>query len=221
MGFFRKKASKRPAGITLSVPLDRVVATSQPIEPSVDAFTAAEAVELSGRDISQYGDDARRFLLLSNSVRRDGRASEWEVHVLYPKLEAEGIWRVTGESGGVPAMLHGRLAPTLEPGTTEYLLAQVSPQIALDQKAGWDDRVSMIAPLPMNLVDSPLVVAAMEQLYPELFLTGPIRLKGRRLPTGEAVWEHKGVEMMHVTFSPPTNGQAIRATVVPRASYYY
>jgi hypothetical protein len=63
-------------------------------------------------------------------------------------------------------------------------------------------------------------VAAIERVYPSLFMSGPVRLKARRLPTGATVWENKGVELIHLPFAVPSDPAiAPVAALVARETY--
>ena len=182
-------------------PLRFAIVETVPLDGSRRAFTAMEAAQLVLPRIRPWGEDGRLYLILTNELLRDGTSFEWEFHVLFPTLRSEGIWRVRPSEDALQSVISVKIAPVPEPGTTEYLMAQISPQFVTDQENAWNDRLTLIVPLPTNFIDSPAVAVALERQYPYLFASGPIRLKARRMPTGTAVWETKGVDLLHVAFT--------------------
>lgn len=201
MGFFRKRAIETVAALDTTSPLEAVVAHVEPLADEARQFSAGDLFPLVAKAASTYGSDARIYLIIANDVGRNGRASAWEFHVLFPTLKAEGLWMSELSEDGTRSVLSSRLSPVPAPGTTEYLMAQISPQMSAQVSDAWNLRVEMIAPLPATFVDTPEVVAAIERLQPNVFATGPIRLKARTLPQGESVWEWKGSDLVHVPFA--------------------
>ena len=221
MALFRRKKTEAAVATPFAGPLSSVVTHLTALDLNTPAFTATEAANLVRNEVNRWGSDFRIYLILSNEVRRDGTASEWEFHVLFPTLRAEGKWYLKpSDTDETKLELSSKMAPVPEPGTTEYLMAQVSPQIARDQQLAWDDRLTLIAALPDSFVDSPAAVAAIERVQPQIFLSGPIRLKARRLPTGNTVWENRGVDLIHMPFRlDQESASETAAFIVNRQTY--
>lgn len=207
MGLFRKKSTERAPEIDITTRLSSVVTAFDVVAEKRRAFTAAELAPLVVRAARKWGDDARVYLIISDTVRSDGYGDDWQFHVLFPTLRAEGLWKLGSSGDGASSILSSRLAPLPEPGTTEYLMAQISPQLERDQQQAWDLRLNLIVPLPDRFVDSPSVADALQRNEPTAFAFGPIRLKARSLPTGEAVWEWAGNEVLHVPFAVPDDAE--------------
>jgi hypothetical protein len=215
--FRRKKPAVENYSPDLSKPLPSVVAGTFALQQKRRLFTAAEADAVVRPHTLQWGPDSRVFLLLSDDVRRDGRSTNWEFHVLFPTLRAEGIWALRLSDDRRVSELSYRIAPVPEPGSTEFLMAQISPQIINDQETAWQQRLSLLDPLPEVFVDSPSAVSAISVVKSNMFASGPIRLKARRLPTGDHVWETKGVDLVHVPFVvTPGSTTGPVATVISR-----
>lgn len=210
MGFFRK-ATIQKEKIDTSKPLATAVRDVVEVAGNGRALTAKEAADFAFASIRSYGKDARLFLILADEVRRDGTSFEWQFHVLFPLLHCDGIFRVTRTDDHQRSVISYTVTPVPEPGSTEYFLAQVSPQIAADQATAWQDRLALIVPLPERFTDTAVVTAALDSLQTHLFASGPIRLKARRLPTGLTVWETKGVDLIHVPFSDSSEPTAMIA----------
>lgn len=208
MGLFRKKLAEVSPEIDITTPLSSVIAAVEVVADGRRAFAAAELAPLVVRSARRLGDDARVYLIIGDRVRPDGSADDWQFHVLFPTLRAEGTWKLGPSEDGASTILSSRVAPFPEPGTTEYLMAQISPQLKRDQHQAWDLRLTLIAPLPDQFVDSPSVVDALVRNEPTAFASGPIRLKARTLPFGEAVWEWAGKEVLHVPFALPDDAEA-------------
>ena len=207
MGLFRKKSAVGTLEIDITTMLASVVTSIDIVAEQRRAFTAAELAPWVVRSAQKWGADARIYLIISDSVASDGSADDWQFYALFPTLRAEGTWKLGASEDGASAILSSQISPFPEPGTTEYLMAQISPQLVRDQQQAWDLRLSLIAPLPHPFVDSPSVVAALQRHEPTAFAFGPTRLKARSLPTGEAVWEWVGKEMLHVPFTRPDDAQ--------------
>ncbi len=202
MGLFRKKIVEITAAtIDTSTTLGSVVTSSEIVAEEARSFTAAELQPFVTKAVRTYGTDGRQYLILGDNVGRDGRAPEWEFHVLFPTLKAEGIWRLERSDDGLSSVLVGRLSPVPTPGTTEYLMAQLSPQLQVEQEKAWDLRLQLLVALPTEFADSPDVVEAIEALQPNVFASGPLRLKARTPPNGGPVWEWKGSDLVHVPFT--------------------
>ena len=208
MGLFRKKLAEVTPEIGITTPLSSVVTTVEVVAEQRRALTAAELAPLVVRSARKLGDDARVYLIISDTVQPDGHADDWQFHVLFPTLRAEATWKFGSSEDGASSVLSSRVSPFPEPGTTEYLMAQISPQLERDQQQAWDLRLNLIAPLPDKFVDSPSVVDALVRNEPTAFAFGPIRLKARTLPIGEAVWEWAGKEVLHVPFALPDDAEA-------------
>ncbi len=201
MGLFRKKRAEGTPEVDITTRLISVVTGFDVVAEQRQAFTAAELAPIVLRSARQWGNDARIYLIISDTVRSDGSADDWQFHALFPTLQAEGTWKLGPSEDGASSILSSKVSPVPEPGTTEFLMAQISPRLIRDQQQAWDLRLSLLAPLPEQFVDSPSVVAALEQNEPMTFAFGPIRLKARTLPTGESVWEWAGNEVLHVPFA--------------------
>lgn len=201
MGLFRKKIDLTVAAVDLTKPLSSTMSASVVIAEGQHLPTAAEASRWVWPHIASWGHDARLFLIVSDSVDVNGRSPQWQFHTLYPTLRAEAVWAVYSSDDRLQMLGSYRLWPVPEPGSSEYLLAQVSPQIALDQVAAWIDRLSRIKPLPHQFHDSSEAAAEFNKTVPNPFGSGPIRLKARRLPSGETVWEHSGIDLYRFPFA--------------------
>ena len=201
MGLFRKHRSETTSGAAITTTLTTVAMSSDVVAQQRRPFTAAELAPLVSRSARSWGHDARIYLIVSDALRSDGFADEWEFHVLFPTLRAEGIWKLGPSEDGASSILSTTVAPSPEPGTTEYLMAQISPQVMIDLNNAWDLRLRLIAALPDEFVDSPSVAAAIERAEPMAFAFGPIRLKARTLPTGDPVWEWSSNDVLHVPFA--------------------
>ncbi len=200
MGLFRKKSAESTTDAAVATQLTAVAIGSDVVAQQRRPFTAAELAPLVARSARSWANDARIYLIVSDALRSDGYADEWEFHVLFPTLRAEGTWKLGPSEDGASSILSSRVAPVPEPGTTEFLMAQISQQLVIDLNQAWDLRIRMIAALPDEFVDSPAVASALERAEPMAFAFGPIRLKARTLPTGEAVWEWASNDVLHVPF---------------------
>ena len=202
MGLFRKRSAESTSGAP-TVQLTATTTSFDVVAQQRRPFTAAELAPLVARSARSWGDDAQIYLIISEAVRSDGFADEWEFHVLFPTIRAEGTWRLGPSEDGASTILSTEVAPVPEPGTTEFLMAQISPQLRIDVNEAWDLRLRLIVALPDEFVDSPSVAAAIERVEPMAFAFGPIRLKARTLPTGDPVWEWAGNNVLHVPFGLP------------------
>ncbi len=200
MGLFRKKSAENKPDPGAPTVLTEVATSSDVIAQQRRPFTAAELAPLVALSARSWANDARIYLIVSDALRSDGSADDWEFHVLFPTLRAEGTWKLGPSEDGASSILSTKVAPVPEPGTTEFLMAQISQQLVIDLNEAWDLRTRMIAALPDEFVDSPAVAAALERAEPMAFAFGPIRLKARTLPTGEAVWEWASNDVLHVPF---------------------
>ena len=203
MSLFRKKASVPVAKVDITKPLLSAVTATVVLGEGNLRPTAGEAIKAVWPHIASWGPDARMFLILSDSVDTHGRSAEWQFHTLYPQLQAEALWTVHDSSDQTQLVATYRLVPVPEPGSSEYLLAQISPQIAVDQIAAWRDRLSLIQPLPHRFYDSNEAAAEFHRQVPSPFGSGPIRLKARRLPSGPTIWESKGIDLHQFPFGVP------------------
>ena len=201
MGLFRKKTSVPVAAVDLTRPLPSTLSASVLIAEGSHLPTAGVAIRWVWPHIASWGHDARLFLIVSDSVDVNGKSPQWQFHTLYPTLRAEAVWTVHPSDDRSHMVGSYRLWPVPEPGSSEYLLALVSPQIAVDQIAAWNDRLSRIKPLPHQFHDSSEVAAEFHNTVPNPFGSGTIRLKARRLPSGETVWEHSGVDLHRSPFA--------------------
>jgi hypothetical protein len=218
VGLFRKKtidmADARVAGapdaaFDPNVVLSSVVTRSEVVANEVRPFSAAELQPFVTAAVRSFGTDARQYLIVGDDVGRDGRSAKWEFHALFPTIRAEGVWRLEQSEDNASSVLSGRLSPVPAPGTTEFLMAQISPQLVAEQEKSWNLRLDLIVPLPLDFADSPEVVAAIEALQPNVFVSGPIRLKARTPPNGGPVWEWSGSDLVHVPFTFPASSQAV------------
>lgn len=207
MGLFRKKSAEGVPEVDITTPLPSAVTAFDVVAEQRRDFTAAELAPWVVRSARKWGADARIYLIISDTVRSDGSADDWQFYALFPTLRAEGTWKLGASEDGESSILSSKVSPFPEPGTTEYLMAQISPQLVRDQQLAWDLRLTLIAPLPHPFVDSPSVVAALQRHEPTVFAFGPARLKARSLPTGEAVWEWAGKEVLHVPFALPDDAE--------------
>lgn len=204
MGFFRNRQGAATAVVEkIDGPFVATIDRSEVIAEKARTFTAAELAPLVRKSAASWGTDWRLYLIIASKIGRDGTAPDWEFHVLFPVLRAEGVWTLGISEDGMRSTLSMKLKPVPEPGTTEYLMAQLSDQLARDQHAAWDARVERIVPLPVDFADSPDVIEAIEHVHPAVFATGPIRVKARTLPNGDAVWEWSGNDLIHVPFAEP------------------
>ena len=209
MGFFRKKqVGDAAVAEKFDGPLAATITRTDVIAETARPFTAAELAPLVRKSAAAWGDDWRLYLIIASKIGRDGFAPDWQFHVLYPALRAEGVWSLGASADGTESTLSMKLHPVPEPGTTEFLMAQLSDQLARDQTAAWDARVERILSLPSRFADSPDVIEAIEHIHPAVFSTGPIRVKARTLPNGDAVWEWSGNDLIHVAFEDPEHGEA-------------
>lgn len=207
MGLFRKHRSESKVDPSAPTALTEVATSSDMVAQQRRPFTAAELAPLVARSARSWGNDARIYLIVSDAVRPDGFADEWAFHVLFPALRAEGTWRFGPSEDGASTVLSTKVAPVPEPGTTEFLMAQISTQLMIDVNEAWDLRLQLISALPDEFVDSPSVAAAIERAEPMAFAFGPIRLKARTLPTGDAVWEWASNGVFHVPFASPVDAE--------------
>jgi hypothetical protein len=95
------------------------------------------------------------YLILSHDVWTDGLAPSWEFYVLYPTLRAEGVWTLKPNEDSTATLASYRISPSPEPGSPEHLLRLVSPQVSHYQDEAWNDRVSLLKPLPELRCDTP------------------------------------------------------------------
>lgn len=204
MGLFRKHRAESTS-VAVVAELTAVATSSDVVAKQRRPFTAAELAPLVAHSARSWGHDARIYLIISDAVRSDGFADEWVFHVLFPSLRAEGIWKLGPSEDGASSILSTRVVPVPEPGTTEFLLAQISPQLMVGRNEAWDLRLQLIVALPEEFVDSPAVAAAIERVEPMAFAFGPIRLKARTVPTGEPVWEWANNDVFHVPFALPSD----------------
>jgi hypothetical protein len=217
VGLFRKKtvetagetSSSTSAPFDPSVILTSVITRSKVIGDEVRPYSAAELQPFVTEAISSFGADARQYLIVGDNVGRDGFATKWEFHALFPSIRAEGVWKLEPSEDGTKSVLMGRLNPVPAPGTTEFLMAQISPQLVADQEKAWNLRLELIVPLPTEFADTPDVVAAIEAHQPNVFVSGPIRLKARTPPHGAPVWEWSGSDLVHVPFTFPAETEAV------------
>ena len=188
MGLFRKKATTADAMEMVRVVglLTEVDSASVELPDRVEKVTASEALGLLWPHIEAWGADARLFLILSDAVHADGRSDEWQFHALFPSRRAEGIWRLHTSDEATELVGSYRVAPVPEPGTAEYLMAQISPQIFANQNVAWETRLEMIRPLPLEFHDSSEAALQFQSIEPNPFHSGPIRLKARRGQNGRA-----------------------------------
>ena len=204
MGFFRKKTIETTvAAIDTSVILTSVVDHCVDVADEVRSFSAAELQPFVTKAACSFGANARQYLIVGGNVGRDGRSADWEFHVLFPTLQAEGVWRLERSEDKAGSILTGRISPVPAPGTTEFLMAQISSQLGAEQLKSWKLRLDRTVALPSEFADTPDVVAAIEALQPNVFVSGPIRLKARTPPTGGPVWEWSGSDLVHVPFTFP------------------
>jgi hypothetical protein len=195
---FRKKQAKEEQSadgvVALTLPAAVPTATTARL-----AFAIADGVALS------RSPDARLYLVLSDAVNRDGLADEWQFHYMFPSLQAEAsltVQSATAAANGAGG-LYVRMTQFPAPGTAEHALAETGgTYMSMVMKQKWEERLERIAPLPSHFVDSPLAVENLSASGRDLFTGGPIRLKGRTLPGGHAVWEVSTVELVfHADFA--------------------
>lgn len=200
MSLFRKKPNAAAPALDIAKPLAATISASVVLADGSERPTAGEATRAVWPHIASWGPDARLFLIISDSVGADGRSSEWQFHALYPTLRAEAVWKVHRSPDQGQLVGSYRMVPVPEPGSSEYLLAQVSPQMAVDQVTAWQDRLSLIQTLPHQFYDSSEAAAEFQKAVPNPFGSGAIRLKARRLPTGQTVWESRGIDLHQFPF---------------------
>lgn len=191
---FKRRAPETvgSTGPDLTQPITEVFERTDVVSSTSSRVSAATALQIFLPGIMAWGSDARMYLILSNDVWPDGLATSWEFYVIYPTLRAEGIWTLMPSEDSTTTLSRYRISPSPEPGTPEHLLRLVSPQVAKYQDDAWNDRVSLLKPLPEVRCDSPEAIRSLQKQEPSLFVGGPVRLKARRTPEGEAVWEAKG-----------------------------
>jgi hypothetical protein len=179
-------------GLDLTQPISEVFERTDVVSSTFSRSSGSAALQFFLPGIKAWGADACVYLILSNDVWTDGLAVSWEFYVLYPTLRAEGVWTLMPNEDSTATLASYRISPTPEPGSPEHLLRLVSPQVAHYQDEAWKDRVALLKPLPEVRYDTPEAVRFLHQQDQSLFVGGPIRLKARRTPEGEAVWETNG-----------------------------
>ena len=206
MGLFRRSTVNADSEISRgSATLQSVVLETVKLGPFAATPSALVAITVLWPHILKWGVDVRLFLILSDAVDEQGASADWQFHALYPTLQAEAVWRLQrspDEDGWIAAYC---LKPVPEPGSSEHLLAQVSIQMALDQKVAWQARLAMIESLPTVFTDSVDAVAGFRLADVRLFDSGPIRMKARRLPSGATVWEVHSFDVLHLPFGSPSD----------------
>ncbi len=213
MGLFRKKTVET-TNTAIDAPHSEKSGAKHAIVVATEVrpFSAAELQPFVTKATSAVAIDARQYLIVGENVGRDGRGVEWEFHVLFPTMQAEGVWKLERSEDGASSILIGRVNPVPAPGTTEYLMAQISPQLGAEQQKAWELRLDLIVALPVEFADSPEVVEAIEALQPNVFVSGPIRLKARTPPNGGPVWEWRGSDLVHVPFALPSGNERLVST---------
>ena len=169
-------------------------------------LTAVEAFAAVRPTAERYGDDARMYLVLSAEVNPTGLASSWEFHYLFPERHAEGRFIVcTGSTSTTgQAELHSIVMPFPQPGTPEHTMIQSGGYMYTIVEQAWQARLERILGLPTAFHDSTVAVDEMKQAGHPLFSGGALRLKGRTLPSGVAVWEAvTPTEIIHTPFGLP------------------
>ena len=176
--------------------VDTVRAANLPLS-AVEAFALVRPV------VEQYGEDARLFLVLSADVNPSGLAPSWEFHYIFPERHAEGrfITRTATSSVSGHAELHSVVMPYPQPGTPEHTMIKSGGYMITIVEQAWQARLERIDGLPLEFHDSTEAVDEMKQHGHPLFSGGPLRMKGRTLPTGESVWEAiTPSEVVHTPF---------------------
>ena len=179
--------------------LDRVDPLNSPNQPlsAVEAFAHVRA------PAERYGDDARMYLVLGTDVAPSGLAPSWEFHYIYPERHAEGRFttRTASASSSDRAELHSILTPFPQPGTPEDVMRQSGGYMLHIVEQAWQARLERILGLPVEFHDSIEAVEEMERSGHPLFSGGPLRMKGRTLPSGHSVWEAiTTIEVIHTPF---------------------
>ena len=176
--------------------VDQLNSRNQPLS-AVEAF--AQVRPLGER----YGGDARMYLVLGTDVAPSGLAPSWEFHYIYPERHAEGRFtaRTASASSSDRAELHSVLTPFPQPGTPEDVMRQNGGYMLHLVEQAWQARLERILGLPVEFHDSIEAVEEMERSGHPLFSGGPLRMKGRTLPSGHAVWEAiTTIEVIHTPF---------------------
>ncbi len=201
MGLFRKK-KETATHIDISRPLDVIVDDVIPLQGDAHPIAASVAMNLLTKHAQQWGIDARPYLLASSSMHGNGLSLDWKLNVLYPAMRAEGIWHLRSVTDNIAEVAFS-ITPVPAPGSPEYMLAQVSPQMVAYHEESWQIRLSVIAALPTTFVDSPEAALRIEAEQRGFFRFGSIHIQARRLPTGVPVWETKSLEMIQIPFAAP------------------
>jgi hypothetical protein len=195
----RKKQLTEEAPAASEESLDRV----DPVESANIPLSAVEAFALVRPIAEQYGDDARMYLVLSADVNPSGLAPTWEFHYIYQERHAEG--RFTSRTGAAStsgeAQVHTVVTPFPVPGTPEHTMVQSGGYMITIVEQAWQARLDRIMGLPTEFHDSTEAVEEMKQQGHPLFSGGPLRMKGRTLPSGSSVWEAvTAAEVVHTPF---------------------
>lgn len=199
--FGRRKKQKGASTDTLDrfASLDRV---DQVLSPNI-ALSAVEAFALAQPLADRYGDDARLYLVLSADVNPSGLAPSWEFHYLFPDRHAEGRFttRTASASTSGAAEVHSVVMTFPQPGTPEHTMIQGGGYMTTIVEQAWQARLDRLLGLPTEFHDSTVAVDEMKALGYPLFSGGPLRMKGRRLPTDDTVWEAiTPSEVVHTPF---------------------
>lgn len=196
----RKKHTGEPTEVLdPSASIDRVDAVSA---PNI-ALSAVEALALVRPLAELYGEDARLYLVLSADVNPSGLAPSWEFHYIYPERHAEGRFttRTAEASTSGMAEVLSVVKPFPQPGTPEHTMVQGGGYMITIVEQAWQARLERLLGLPHEFHDSTVAVDEMKGLGYPLFSGGPLRMKGRRLPTDETVWEAiTPSEIVHTPF---------------------
>lgn len=199
MGLFRKK-KETTTQIDISRPLELIVDDVIPLRGDAIPIAASVATDLLTKHAQVWGADTRPYVLRSESMDSAGLSLDWRLSVLYPTMRAEGLWQLRSVSDRVAEVAFS-ITPVPAPGSPEYMLAQVSPQMVAYHEESWQIRLSVIAALPTAFVDSPAIAKRIEAENPGFFRFGPIHIQARRLPTGVPVWETKSMETIQLPFA--------------------
>ena len=199
--FTRTKRRSKPAATEAARKLE-VTPTSV---LSAHAATALDAYGQAGGPLATCDASARLFLVLSDAVETDGRSGIWTLHFLLPNRHGEAVATVSSQAsarGGYVVTASYDVTRFPRPGTVEWELAQ-QPVMAEMFEDRWKARLARLGGLPVPFTDSPDAIEAMHATGAPLFSGGPVRLKGRTLPTGKPVWEAViSTGTYHVPFSP-------------------
>lgn len=168
-----------------------VIERTTPLGTEPRAWSAAEAIAPAHVATMRRDPEARLFLILAPVCHPTGLAPEWQFMYLLPNRHAEVTVTVhcTGGATGIPEVAE-YVTPVPAPGTPAFSLTPGGGSFLLAQaEEAWRARLELLRELPLPFVNSTEAVPVLDDRFPNLFLSGAARVRGRRTLEGIPVWE--------------------------------